>query len=240
MKSCILIIISVFVVCSCAKDTILFEDNFEGHTLGNIPNKPWKKSGAGIVVIDTLKSFSGNKSVHFISGEGYKNRAFIGLDHIFPIVKNCYFGTMKMYVEEASPNGVHWTMLQSSGKVRSQNFSAEIRYGGQHQKHLMANYDTQGLKSDCWKHSQVKIPEKKWFTLKWMFDGDRNTMKLWLDGTIVEAITVKDYGEGCAFDEVNNKWIFPVFENVLMGWVDYQTGGGTRNVWIDDVVITTK
>jgi len=240
MKNCILIIILILFGSSYAQDNVLFKDDFEGYIAGDVPNKPWKKSGEGIVVIDTLKSFSGNKSVHFISGEGYKNRAFIGLNHIFPVVKNRYFGSMKMYVEEASPDGIHWTMLQSSGRVRGQNFSAEVRYGGQHQQQLMANYDTQGAKSDCWKHSQVKIPEKKWFTLKWLFDGDHNTMKLWLDDVVIDAITVIDHGEGCVSDEIHNKWVFPVFENVLVGWVDYQTGGGVRKLWIDDVVITSK
>ena len=131
-------------------------------------------------------------------------------------------------------------MIQSSGKVKGTDFSSEIRYGGQHQKKLMANYDTQGVKSDCWQHSQTKIPEKKWFKLQWHFNGNEDHMQLWLDGVFIESISLEGKGEGCAESGTDGKWKFPVFENVLVGWVDYQTGGGDRNIWIDDIVISTN
>ena len=222
------------------RSNILYEDNFEKYTLGKTPEKPWKKTGKGVAVIDTKKSFSGSKSVHFITGEGYKNRAFLGIDHIFPLVDNAYYGSLKMYVQEASPDGVHWTMIQSSGKVKDEDYFSEIRYGGQHQKKLMANYETKGVKSDCWQHSSVKIPEEKWFTLQWYFNGNEDRMQLWLDGISIGAITVIGKGEGCVDNGTNGQWKFPVIENVLLGWADYQTSGGIRHIWIDDVVISLE
>lgn len=239
----IFLLIFTFVFSACEKKNgVLFFDDFESYAVGETPGSIWKKSGDGKVFIDDAKSKNGKKSVHFISGETYKNRAFIGIfdDKIFPLKGNKYYGKMFMYVDEASPDGVHWTMLQSSGKVFGKTFSAEIRYGGQHQKRLMANYETRGVKSDCWQHSTVKIPERKWFKLEWFFDGENRLMKVWLDDVLLDELTVKNKGAGCADNDLNGEWFFPVFENVEIGWVDYQPNGGTRNVWIDDFQISTK
>lgn len=224
------------------KTDVLFSDDFESYPAGTIPPSPWRKSGDGKVFVDSAKSVSGKNSIHFVTGETYKNRAFLGLfdQTIFPLKKNRYFGKMLMFVEEASPDGVHWTMLQSSGKVPEKDFTAEIRYGGQHAKKLMANFETNGVKSDCWQHSSVKIPEKKWFKVEWFFDGKNNLMKIWIDGVLINEITVKNRGQGCISNDLNGEWIFPVFENVQIGWVDYQPDGGERNIWIDDFRISTK
>ena len=225
---------------SCTKqEMLLFEDDFENHAVGKTPESPWKTYGNGQAFVDDQKAFSGKNAVHFVTGEGYRNRSFIGIDHIFPLANNSYYGSMNMYIEEASPDGIHWTMIQSTGKVPDREFSAEVRYGGQHQKKLMANYDTQGVQSDCWQHANTVIPEKEWFAVSWFFDGPQNTMKLWINDTIIEEIIVTGQGQGCVKQGTDGQWLFPVFENVLIGWVDYQKGGGTRHIWIDDVVISS-
>lgn len=238
MRNVILLLLMIGGI-SCESKHILFRDNFEGHTFGEVPQAPWEKAGAGAVRIDTAKRYSGRQSVHFTSGEGYKNRALIGLSHIFPVPDNQYYGSLQLYVTKAAPDGIHWTMIQSAGKVPGKNYRSEVRYGGQHQQQLMANYETMGVASDCWQHSSVKIPEGEWCTLKWFFDGNTNTMKLWLNGSPVEEITVTGSGQGCVSGETQGQWNFPVFEDVFIGWGDYQTGGGTRDVWIDDVKIWT-
>ncbi len=216
---------------------ILFEDDFESYAKGSVPDSPWIKTGQGSVLIDNVRSVSGNQSAHFISGESYKNHAFLKLERIFPVEKNQYYGSMHMYVKEASPDGVHWTMLQSSGPVQGENYRSEVRYGGQHNKQLMANYDTVGISSDCWKHSLVKIPEKAWFKVSWFFDGESDTMKIWLNNNLLSEISLSKKGEGCVGHDAKDLWHFPKFENVVIGWVDYQTGGGKRELWIDDVRI---
>ncbi|MEP6902265.1 MAG: hypothetical protein ABJA66_10975, partial [Actinomycetota bacterium] len=74
-KYLILIIILAF-GCSCgAKKSLLFADDFESYAEGEVPASPWIKSGGGKVFVDSEKSHTGRKSVHFISGEQYKNRA---------------------------------------------------------------------------------------------------------------------------------------------------------------------
>ncbi|WP_299883514.1 hypothetical protein [uncultured Lacinutrix sp.] len=228
------IAISLFAF-SCNLDSKeLFHDDFESKDL----KKDWKTSGNGIISIDTTKAFSGKQSIKFVSGEGYKNHAFINLKSLFPLAENRFRGSLKMYIENASPDGIHWTMIQASGKVKGEDYSAEVRYGGQHQKQLMANYDTKGVKSDCWQHSDVKIPEGEWFTINFLFDTNTNEMQCAINGKKIDKLAVTNQGEGCVENDLNNLWVFPIFDTLSFGWADYQTGGGQRTLWIDDIIIT--
>ena len=225
-----LLVLSIL-LSNCTNSTIIFSDNFEDDSLNE-----WDKSGEGKVYLDTSKSYSGKQSICFESGEGFKNRAFISLEN--NTIKSCtqFYGSMYMFVEEASPDGIHWTMIQASGKT-SKGFHAEIRYGGQHQKIIMANYDTNPIKTDCWHHTQFKIPEKKWFSVQWFFDRKSNNAKLWIDNKLVHELNANDVDKGCIANDTNQNWIFPFFEKLTLGWVDYQKGG-SRKVWIDDVILS--
>jgi hypothetical protein len=128
-------------------------------------------------------------------------------------------------------------MIEASGSVKNTNYQASVRYGGQHKKQLMANYDTKGVKSDCWQHSEVKIPEGEWFTIDFVFDANNNEMQCAINGKNIEKLHVVNQGEGCLENDLNNQWIFPVFDTLSLGWADYQMGGGQRTIWIDDVRI---
>jgi len=216
---------------------ILFQDDFESYIKNSLPTGAWNHSGNGSITISNSKSVSGKQSVAFVSGEGYQEHAFLNLESIFPVKNNQYYGSMRMFVQEASPDGVHWTMLQSSGAVSGENYRSEVRYGGQHNKKLMANYETMGVASDCWQHSSVKIPEQEWFKVQWFFDGERDTMKFWLNDKLLQDISLSQQGQGCGGHDTNDLWHFPIFENLAIGWVDYQTGGGNRYLWIDDVIL---
>ncbi|WP_075344372.1 hypothetical protein [Tenacibaculum agarivorans] len=236
-KGVILVFIVALCVISCKKNTtIIFQDDFEKYPQENIILEPWEMSGK--VNIDTTKAFSGKKSIQFISGEGYKQRAFITLKNRVPKEMKSYYGSLKMYVEEASPDGIHWTMIQASGKT-PKGFLAEVRYGGQHNKRIMANYDTQIIKTDCWHHTQFKIPEKRWFSIQWYMNRETNNMKLWIDDELIHELNANTIDKGCLNNENNSEWTFPLFENITLGWVDYQLGGGQREVWIDDVILST-
>ncbi|CAL2091697.1 conserved exported hypothetical protein [Tenacibaculum sp. 190524A05c] len=219
---------------NCTNSTIIFSDNFEDDSLNE-----WNKSGAGKVYLDTSKSYSGKQSICFESGEGFKNRAFIALENETITSLERFYGSMYMFVQEASPDGVHWTMIQASGKTPN-GFHSEIRYGGQHQKRIMANYDTNPIKTDCWHHTQFKIPEKKWFSVQWFFDRKSNNAKLWIDGELVHELNANDVDKGCLANDNNQNWTFPLFEQLTLGWVDYQKGGCSRKIWIDDVILSKE
>jgi hypothetical protein len=218
----------------------LFCDDFEAYT--GTPAAPWtvKKNAQGAVSIDGAQHKSGTKAVKLTtSGAAAYQQAFISIDKPFPIASNAFYGRMMIYATKAANDGVHWTMIQGEGPATSQGITrADVRYGGQHQQTLMANYDSTGKASDCWQHSQTKMPEGKWACMEWYFEGATNTQKFWLDGKAIDDLTVMGQGQGCVSQGTEGKWIFPTFEHLHLGWESYQTDDA-REVWIDDVAIGT-
>jgi hypothetical protein len=214
----------------------LFCDDFEAYT--DVPGAPWKVlKNQGNVSIDTTKHNSGTKAAKFTTtGAAAYQQAFISYDKVFPLAQNAFYGRMMIYATSAANDGVHWTMIQGEGVAAGGITRAVVRYGGQQQKHLMANYDSSGKKSDCWRHSATVMPEGKWACMEWYFDGATNTQKFWLDGTAITDLTVMGQGDGCLSDETGNQWVFPTFANFSVGWESYQTDPA-REVWIDDVAI---
>ena len=217
----------------------LFCDDFESYA--QVPGAPWtvRKNAQGNVVIDGAQHKSGTKAAKFTTtGAMSYQQAFISLSSVFPVAQNAFYGRMMIYATEAANDGVHWTMIQGDGPAPGGITSAKVRYGGQQQKRLMANYDSVGKKSDCWQHSATKMPEAKWACMEWYFDGATNTQKFWLDGAAIDDLTVTGQGEGCIAHETEDKWVFPTFASLSLGWESYQTDA-PREVWIDDVALST-
>lgn len=216
-------------------------DDFEAYT--GTPGAPWKVTTTkfGTVAIDGTQHRSGTKAVKFTTTGGLKpdfyQLAYITLENIFPIANNAFYGRMMFYVTKAANNGVHWTMIEGEGAASAQGISnAQVRYGGQQEQHLMANYDSTGKKSDCWQHSATKIPEAQWACMEWYFDGATNTQKFWLDGKAIDDLTVVDEGQGCLDQDTGGKWIYPTFSRLNLGWGSY-IQDDPREAWIDDVAI---
>jgi len=214
-------------------------DDFEKYT--GKPGTPWTVStNNGAVAIDTTKFRSGKQSVKFsTTGANNYQRAFIGLEGApFPVANNAFYGRLMIYATSAANDGVHWTMIQAEGPVAAQGVTtAQVRYGGQQMKSLMANYDSSGKKSDCWQHSATKMPEGQWACMQWYFDGKTNTQKFWLNGKAIDDLTVVGQGSGCLNHDLNDTWYFPQdFTKAYVGWESYQKDDA-REVWIDDVAI---
>lgn len=213
----------------------LFCDDFESYAAA--PAAPWviKNNAQGGVTIDGAQHFSGTKAVKLTtSGAAAYQQAFISLSSIFPVAQNAFYGRMMIYATQAANDGVHWTMIQGEGMAAGGITKAMVRYGGQQQKRLMANYDSDGKDSDCWQHSATTMPEATWSCMEWYFDGATNTQKFWLDGAAIGDLTVTGQGEGCVDNGTEGKWIFPTFASISLGWESYQTDA-PREVWIDDV-----
>jgi len=213
-------------------------DDFESYT--GKPTAPWTINvNQGAVVIDTAQHRSGTKSVKFTTtGAAAYQQAFISVVKPFPVANNAFYGRMMIYATKAANDGVHWTMIEGSGAASGGITLAKVRYGGQHQQGLMANYDSSGKASDCWQHSQTKMPEAKWACMEWYFEGATNTQKFWLDGQAITDLTVVGQGQGCVSQGTEGKWIFPTFDRLSLGWESYQTDD-PREVWIDDVAVGT-
>lgn len=232
-------------------EAAMFCDDFESYGVGDAPAGPWAPEGMGSATIDDSQVFSGNQAVRLDTTAGYDGRALLGLDEASVFPTTHFFGRVRLYVTEASPDGINWTIIQSSGMAEAPEvwdgpFAAELRYGGQHMKQFKAGYDTGGFYatppagpgSDCWQHSQTAIAEGQWSCMEWEFDTDNDVMRMWVDGVAVDGLEVGTMGQGCVHQETNDVWHYPeTFERMHVGWVDYQDTAGEREVWIDDVAV---
>ncbi len=235
----------------CA-NAIVCED-FEAQPLGAEPGAPWTANtdDNGEAVVSSDKAYGGARALRLrTSGASSYQRAYVVLEGapLFPAAKDVIWGRLMVYTEAAANDGVHWTMIQGEGDVAGQPYRSLIRYGGQHMQRLMANYetnsDTAGYGSDCWHHSETKMPEGSWACIEWRFDAPSDTMNFYLDGSQVGDLTVvgmndPSNGDGCVTNDLNGVWTFPVFDKLSLGWESYQTDD-PREIWIDDVAIGTE
>jgi hypothetical protein len=237
----------------------LFCDDFETATAGQAPAGVWStRTSAGSVSVDESKFRSGSKSIKFTTEakDGVKT-AFLTLksDSVFPVAGNHFFGRMMAWLDAAPTESVHWTLLQATGTVPGQSYRAQYRYGGQHPvmengmfkgSRWMANYETpdsyagNGPSTDCYHHStQTLIPTGKWTCVEWEFDGPNATMRLWVDGTAIEDLTVVGKGQGCVGQDASYTWTAPDFSELELGWESYQNDAA-RTLYVDDVMVSTK
>lgn len=220
-----------------------FCDDFETYDAGARPSGPWTVSvSGGDARIDDTKAFSGGQSVRLTTdGQAAYRRAFISLTGapVFPIPGNVMFGRLMMWLTAPPTQTTHWTNIQGEGPVPNQSYRSEVRYGGQVSQHLMANYDTSGVASDCWQHSTTVIPSGRWACFEWRYDAPNDTMNLWVDGVAIDALTVVGQGSGCISHDTGDHWYFPTFDTLRLGWEHYQTSDPIE-LWLDAVAVDTQ
>lgn len=231
---------------ACA--TALLCDNFDDDAVGMAPGQPWKTDASqdsGTVAVSNERAFSGDNSVHVTNTAGAYKRAYFSVDGapVFPGAGTELYGRMMMWLDVAPADGVHWTFIQGEGPAEGGAYDIFYRYGGQHQGKLMANFETQGVSSDCWNHSQTVMPTKTWACLEWRFATATDEMQFWLDGTELEDLHVVGQGNegtGCVAQEWSGMWPAPEqFEVLRLGMEKYQQDAAL-NLWIDDVAVATS
>ncbi len=219
-------------------------DDFESYPVSGPPKGPWKvTANGGTVVVDSVHAHSGTHAVHVSTAGGATayEQAFIYVtgSPIFPVAGNTIFGRMAMWLTAAPTQTTHWSNVWGSGQVTGMSFSAVSRYGGQDSPLMMASYDTSGVASDCWQHSQTAIPVQRWACFEWRFDGPTDEMDFWLDGAAVSDLTVMGQGQGCINNGTNGKWFLPAYDTMSMGWEHYQASDAI-DMWIDDVALDVQ
>jgi len=120
--------------------------------------------------------------------------------------------------------------------VPDMGFRGLYRYGGMNDGELLANYETQGVGTDCWRGSDSVMPQGQWTCLEWHFDGNTDTMELYVDGQIIDDVTVVEMGDGCIAHDTGDYWYAPIFDTMRLGWEHYQATSA-REMWIDDVAL---
>jgi hypothetical protein len=208
----------------CPSDA--FCDDFEKYTAGAKPGAPWSGQGS----VDATKSVSGKNSLHVVSGGD--NMFAMMKAPFFPPAGNEYYGRVMFWVDNV-PNS-HWTFVRSKGPVAGQTYSAEYTYGGSGKKYI-ANYDSQGVASDCWKDGGPLVVGK-WVCMEWHFKGATNELELWIDG-VADPAHVVNKGDGCIAHGTNDIWQAPTFNNLEIGFATYPTAT-TFNVWFDDLAVS--
>jgi len=227
-----------------------FCDSFEEDDIGVVPRSPWtiESSGQPAIKIDGEEAYTGQKSVK-ITAKG-KETAFLSLKGapIFPLASNIMYGRSMVKLESTPRERVHWTMIEGKGRLADGGHVVEYRYGGSKPieedgvytgSRLMANYETpNGPKTDCWHTAKNRtvMPTGRWICLAWAFNGPESSMKLWLDGKLLDDLSVNGVGQGCMGADANYGWQAPIFDQINIGWETYKEDE-TRTLWIDDVAI---
>jgi hypothetical protein len=191
---------------------------------------------AGKIAVETGKAFRGKQALHITAPTSKTEGAFITLTEGFPRPNNEYYGRMMMWAETIPGGNAHWTFAQSDGQVPGKTFTAFYTYGAEGSK-IIANYDSDPAKSDCWKFGGT-VPTKKWACMEWHFKGTATggELELWIDGK-ADGAHVVDKGDGCLSNAgTGGVWLAPTFANARIGYEGY-AGSGPIDLWYDDVAI---
>lgn len=216
-------------------------DSFEGGSLGSA----WKtRTNNGKVEVTTEKAFTGMHAVKFTTNQVSYQQAYIVNEGapLFPLATNILYGRMMVWLDTPAAENVHWTMLSGDGPVANKsNVSAYYRYGGQPQGkyNLLANYDTKNANTDCWQHSETKMPIGKWTCFAWKLDGVSQELHIAMDGKPITDLDVIKKGQGCIANDLGGQWLAPTFSSTTLGWESYQADVG-HTMYIDDVILDTS
>jgi hypothetical protein len=180
----------------------------------------------GMLAVDDRKAFSGERSVRF-THPGAPAAMFIELRKpLLPLPGNVVYGRL-MYFLTKSPTGTfsHFEIVRGGGPLAGSTERAQLNTGAENGK-VFLNYEP----GDCSKPSKtVDFPEKQWACYQWRFDGNKNDIHLWINGTSVDDTSMTVAPGGC--------WKAPTAVDTLhIGWESYH---GTQPVelWIDDVAV---
>jgi hypothetical protein len=236
MKCTIGALLLVLLISCKEEGDIVFQDTFDYYDVGDSPKLPWEKEGQGIVKIDTSRSHSGSQSMYFETGNSFDEMAFVSLsgNPLFPFSFNRITGSMYVWLEATDSLNSPWSMIVATGRVRDEKYDAELSIGG-HLDQLTMNYDTWQLDTDCWQPMQAQIPTDQWVKIAWQFDGMNHTASFWINDVLQKSLSVDKRSQKCMGSALNNQWQFPVFNELLLGWVNYDSTSSKRKLWIDDV-----
>jgi hypothetical protein len=233
-----------------------FTDDFEKHTPGAPPGKPWKeesyKSGA-IIVVDGRHSFSGKQSLHVTDPRGANYRRGYVAIHLggpLPQLQPAFYGRAMVWLD-AAPEAlagappVHWTLLQGEGRSADDRYNSIYRLGVEQRNGLglMANFETTPpVTTDCKQQSQLTLPVKRWACIEWHFAVATNELEFWLDGRRISRVLAKARAPAaCRGDDLGGEWRAPPkFDSFYLGLERYADAANDQDLWIDDVILAKE
>ncbi|HEX3770323.1 MAG TPA: hypothetical protein VHV30_05640 [Polyangiaceae bacterium] len=227
----------------CADAGVQLCEDFETGTLNTAV---WKAQGTA-PVIDTMQAARGTHALH-ITQQG-NGLSYIKESVTFPEPHDTYFGRVFVYFKSLpTPPGMtyaHWTMIAASGT----GIPGEIRVSGQLQsgKNLFGvgtDNEADGGSGD-WTNSDrdpngmpAAVPTNKWLCIEWMHKGDTNETAFWWDAVPHPSLAT-DAGVVHGGNP-QNPYLLPQFNNVWVGWQEYQTSTEPFESWIDEIAIDVE
>jgi hypothetical protein len=209
--------------------TAKFCDDFESYTPGMQPAGGWTVhlENKGALASDDKKAFSGARSVRF-THQGAPAAMFLELKApVLPMAGNVVYGRLMYYLTK-SPSGTysHFEIVRGTGPLPTGTEGAQLNTGAENGK-VVINYEP----GDCTKYSKVAFPEKQWACYQFRFDGTKNDVHMWINGTSVDDVPVAPAGT-C--------WKAPTAVDTLhIGWESYH-GTMPVELWIDDVAVSDQ
>lgn len=223
----------------CAKAGVQLCEDFES---GTLDTATWTVNGTA-PVIDGLQHARGLKALHITkAGNG---SSYIKETKTFPEPADTYFGRAFVYFHALpSTPGMtyaHWTFIAASGT----GVAGEIRVSGQLQngKNLFGvgtDNRVQDAGTGDWTNSDkdpngmpAAVPVDQWMCIEWMHKGDTSETRFWWNAVEHPSL----YTSPSMHGGNTNPFILPEFDNVWIGWDEYQASTENFEMWVDEIAI---
>jgi polyisoprenoid-binding protein YceI len=223
---------------------VLFSETFENGTvntqpagwqnfIGWVANNSNTLSGAQYALIDSTKSYSGGKSIHFKGAAAPAQ-----------IVRAIPAGTQRLYTRAYVNMSValgniagdnHEHIFGTKGSLDANN---EVRVG-QIKGVLGTNEfgsDNIAPKMDKW-WSGTQLAANTWHCVEtaYLLDQPYDTLHMWVNGSLVHTIdSADDWNNGAEPAD----WMSDKFNYVMFGFHSFS--GRSADVWMDDIVVSTQ
>ena len=237
----------------CADAGVQLCEDFES---GILDASTWTYVGTH-PTIDGLQHARGSKALHvLITGKG---ASMIKETQTFPETGDVYWGRVFVYFHQlpheiAADGGMpysHWTFAYGAGTGNP----GQIRVSGQLQK-IGGKYinlfgvgtdDGAPIPSDAgtgdWTISDndptggpMTVPTDSWQCIEWLHDGTNQVTRFfWNDVEHPSLMTTATKHGGNPVD-----YVMPEFNQVVIGWQEYQSSVETFEMWVDEVAIDSN
>ncbi|MEP7051106.1 MAG: hypothetical protein ABJB12_12175 [Pseudomonadota bacterium] len=225
----------------CAQANVQLCEDFES---GTLDTATWTPLGSK-PVIDGVQKMRGTKALHLtISGNG---QTAIRESKTFPALNNTYYGRVFVYFGSLpTPNGLsysHWSIIAATGT----KVGGEIRVSGQMQDGVNlwgvgTDSTASGAGTGDWTNADadpngapLAIPIGQWLCLEWLHKGDTNETRFWWDG--VEHPSLYTQPSTPHLGNAEQPYILPQFQQVWLGWQEYQSTSQKFELWLDEIAI---
>ncbi|HZO12652.1 MAG TPA: hypothetical protein VFB62_05330 [Polyangiaceae bacterium] len=218
--------------CESAPSALLCED-FEA---GAIDEAKWSvvSNAGGSLTVDDVMAIDGDYALHVTLPPAAAAEGTLRLasDMVFPVAGNAFFGRAFVYVAGAVPD-THSRLIRARGKL-ADGEDAQYRLDCNNGK-LNSRYYTPTINDLV--HGGLRkfgydVPADAWLCVEWHYDGEHDEMRYWIDGELIEGMTVLSTEEP--------PWVAPEFASFEIGWITFQAGNTQYDVFYDSIVLDSS